>query len=189
MVQLRHPRCTGLQQLPVTLLGGKKLGRDRVHTVLDGKFFRPRPGQQHMRALFHHQTRGQHRITQTTDARYRARFQGDAVHHAGIQLVRFIARKDRANTGIKQRTLLQQTHRFGHHVQRAVARFQHPLACFHNDVQRIDITLLLLGTELCTGDCPGTAMNCDNRFTHFASPISLAGCFFYKYHYRRRIFR
>ncbi len=67
-----------------------------------------------------------------THARHGARFQGDAVHHAGIQLVRFIPGKDRTDPRIKQRALFQQAHRLGDHVQRAFARFQHSLARFHN---------------------------------------------------------
>ena len=85
---------------------------------------------------------------------------------------------------IEQRTFFQQTHRFGHHIQRAFARLQHSLARFDNGVERINVALLLLRTELCTGNSPGAAMNCDYRINHFASPVSLHGGFFYKYHYR-----
>ena len=101
MVKLHHARRTGFQQLLIALLGGKQIRRYRFHSVLEGKRLCPGPRQQHVRTRFHHQTRGQHRIAQMTHARHGARFQGDAIHHAGIQLVRFIPGKDRTDPRIK----------------------------------------------------------------------------------------
>ena len=101
MVKLRHTRRTGVQQLLIARLCGKQIGRYRLHSVFEGKPLRPRARQQHVRALFHHQTRGQHRVTQVADACHGPRFQGDTVHDAGIQLVGFIPGKDRTDPRIK----------------------------------------------------------------------------------------
>ena len=51
----------------------------------------------------------------------------------------FITRKDSANSGVKQWTLFQQTHRFRHHIQRTFARFQHFLPGFNNGRQRLNV--------------------------------------------------
>ena len=92
-----------------------------------------------MRALLHHQPGGKNRITQMTNARHRTGFQGVTIHHTGVQFMGFITRKDSANSGVKQWTLFQQTHRFRHHIQRTFARFQHFLPGFNNGRQRLDV--------------------------------------------------
>ncbi|MNL50202.1 hypothetical protein D3C87_1731990 [compost metagenome] len=102
-----------------------------------------------------------------TNTRHRARFQGVSIHHAGVQLVSFVAGKYRTNARVKQRALFQQTHRLSDDIQRAFARLQHPLARFHNRRQRINIANFLLRTQLCSGNRPRAAVNCDHRITHF----------------------
>ena len=132
MIEPGFPRTACRQQLLIAFRGGEHIGRHRLHAVGEGKLLCPLAHQQHVRALLHHQTGGQHRVAQMADPGHGARFQGNAVHHAGIQLVGFVAGKHRANPGVKQRALLQQAYRFGDHIQRAFSRLQHSLAGFHN---------------------------------------------------------
>lgn len=84
-----------------------------------GKLLSAFGGKQHVFAVFQHRTRRQHRVADAADAGDGAGIAGTAVHHAGIQLVGALMGEHRTFTGVEQRALFQQPHRFGHRVQRA----------------------------------------------------------------------
>ena len=104
------------------------------------------------------------------DPGHRPRLQAVAVHHAGVQFVGLIVGKYRADPGVKQRTLLQQTDGLGHGIQRTGARSQHFLSAFDDSRQRRHVLPLPLRLHLRARNRPCAAVNCYNRLAHFASP-------------------
>jgi len=101
----------------------------------------------------------------------------------------FVAGKYRTDTGVEQRALFQQAYRFGDHIQRALPRLQHPLAGFYYRRERLNVAPLLFLTELCAGNRPCAAVDCDDCIPHLLHLYTRNYRFFYKYHYCCRNFR